>query len=83
MVKKLITSWSSLHFEVCYIIVVESGHEFKSSPIAECMHDIGLWGIMGMLCAGTNFRCLVLSPLAIHALAQMLALLESPGIEET
>jgi len=51
--------------------------------MAEYMHDIGLWGTMGMLCAGTNFRCLVLSPCAIHTLAQMLALLESLGIEET
>jgi hypothetical protein len=83
VMKKLITSWSSLDFEVCCIIAVESGHEFKSTPMAECMHDIGLWGIMGTLCAGMNFRCVVLSPHAIHALAQMLALLESPGIEET
>jgi hypothetical protein len=51
--------------------------------MAEYMHDIGLWGVMGMLCAGTNFRCLVLSPHAIHALAQMLALLEPLGMEQT
>jgi len=51
--------------------------------MAEYMHNIGLWGVMEMLCAGTNFRCLVPSPHAIHALAQMLALLESLGIEET